>query len=366
MRRIPELDALRGLATLAIIFYHLWFINISILGTAVDLFFVLSGYLITSIILANAGAPRFLRTFYARRFLRIWPIYYLTLLLLILFNSLSKAPNSTDGLLLHVFYLQRLPLYWSSHEPSFLPAFQHTWTLAIEEQFYLLWPLAIVLCGRRGVVPLSLGVIIASVASRASGLAPWLLLSHGDGLALGGLLAASLQHSAGELLQNRRHGIRFALLMFAATVALVASELVGRNLSAGALDRLASSLRLLFINLVYCGLVGFAVSASGRRELSWLRAPLLRELGAISYGLYLYHHIVFHYLSDITVPGGRFGSFCFDFMKIIICIALAIASWRLVERPILELKKRFRYSDEERTSVGIDRFGQPIPLNPAT
>ena len=80
MRRIKELDSIRGLAALAIVFFHLWRHALSILGTAVDLFFVLSGYLITTIILTNALNDHFLFSFYMRRGLRIWPIYYLTLL----------------------------------------------------------------------------------------------------------------------------------------------------------------------------------------------------------------------------------------------------------------------------------------------
>ena len=86
-------------------------------------------------------------------------------------------------------YTQNVPLYWSSTAPQFASYLMHTWSLAIEEQFYLIWPLLICLVGRRGVVPLSLALLFASVWARAHGFHWWLLLARGDGLAMGSLLA---------------------------------------------------------------------------------------------------------------------------------------------------------------------------------
>src|SRR5271165_6650284 len=98
MQRVQEFDSIRGLASLAIVVYHLWLSNIGLLGAAVDLFFVLSGFLITSILLTHVMSHRFLLSFYARRALRIWPIYYLSLLILVLLHPLMPGPGSLDGL----------------------------------------------------------------------------------------------------------------------------------------------------------------------------------------------------------------------------------------------------------------------------
>ena len=91
MQRVKELDSIRGLAALTIVIYHLWFPAVGVFGLAVDLFFVLSGYLITTIILDNALTEGFLFSFYVRRSLRIWPVYYLTLAAVVLMQRISSG-----------------------------------------------------------------------------------------------------------------------------------------------------------------------------------------------------------------------------------------------------------------------------------
>lgn len=107
MRRIPELDGLRGLAALLVVGQHFWPDTFCFGWAAVDLFFVLSGYLITNVILDNGGGPGFLLKFYARRNLRIWPIYYLTILTMVTCThpELGAVPY-------HLFYLQNIPSNW--------------------------------------------------------------------------------------------------------------------------------------------------------------------------------------------------------------------------------------------------------------
>ncbi len=180
-QRILELDALRGLACLAIFIHHLAPHRFPWGWAAVDLFFVLSGFLITSIILNSFHERRFLGHFYMRRGLRIWPIYFLTVLLLAAATPILPRPYDSYGLPYLLTYTQNVPLYWSYKAPQFTSYLMHTWSLAIEEQFYLIWPLLVCLVGRRGVVPLSLALLFASVWARAHGFHWWLLLRAATG-----------------------------------------------------------------------------------------------------------------------------------------------------------------------------------------
>jgi peptidoglycan/LPS O-acetylase OafA/YrhL len=340
MRRIAELDALRGLAALAIVVYHLWLINYPMLGTAVDLFFVLSGYLITGILLRNSEQGfAALGPFYARRALRIWPIYYLSLLAVVAVSLAWPSPPLA-GLPLYLTYTQKITLYWSSQEPSFITAFRHTWTLAIEEQFYLIWPAVVLLCNGKRLAPICVGVAVTSFAARAFGWSPFILLARADGLACGAFLAVTLRDAS-----RRGRPIEGKLVMAtAAAICLLAvSKFGGRALiGAGKSGDVLRSFDLMMMNVAYAGLTGMVVLGAGGRNLAALRLTPLCFLGQISYGLYLYHHIVFTAVDRLGVAWwGRLGS---DFLKLAVSFGLAIVSWYFVEKPILALKDRFAYA----------------------
>ena len=141
------------------------------------------------------GEDRFLLNFYARRSLRIWPIYYLALFALVAINLAAMSPPySIQGLPYFLGYMQYLPYYWGEPQPSFLaPGWVgHTWTLAVEEQFYLIWPALILVFGRQGVPLICLAVISIAMAARGHHFKPQLLLTQCDSLALGSLLAWAL------------------------------------------------------------------------------------------------------------------------------------------------------------------------------
>jgi hypothetical protein len=123
--RLLELDGLRGLACLVILVYHFRPPLVPYGWAAVDLFFVLSGYLITSILIRNEGSPRLLRNFYVRRGLRIWPIYYVTILALAIAGPWLPRPTNCAGLGYYLTYTQNLPLYWSGRVPPFSPYAAH-------------------------------------------------------------------------------------------------------------------------------------------------------------------------------------------------------------------------------------------------
>ena len=354
MKRIPELDALRGLAALVIVAYHLWLIKYPIAGTAVDLFFVMSGYLITSIILDQHADPGFLRTFYIRRSLRIWPIYYLALVATLVLCAGFASPISWDGVIYAITYTQHIQDYTFTPVVQFSEAFRHTWTLAIEEQFYLIWPLVVVLGGRKAVTPTALAFIGAAVFSRGIGFAPWILLTRGDGLALGGLLSVILRPEAGQL--RPRIAPRSALV--AAAILALVLRAVGTLRPGGMTVEWGFSLKMVSINLAYFSIIGGVVLYAGSKALIPLRNPALVYLGSLSYGIYLYHHIVFYFI-DLAGPSHRWLA---DSLKIVLSFGLAALSWRYVEKPILSLKSRFDYGASS-TRLRATRTASNIPLS---
>src|SRR5207244_4564952 len=155
MKEIPELDSVRGLAAAGIVLYHAFPFVFFLGWSCVDLFFVLSGYLITTIIIEHHRAPGFLRAFYARRALRIWPVYFLVLAGCLVMNRLSRQgyPAGTLGTVQHLTFTQNIQGIWGGSVPAYVYAIGPSWSVAIEEQFYLLWPLLLVAMGRRAVLP---------------------------------------------------------------------------------------------------------------------------------------------------------------------------------------------------------------------
>lgn len=347
MRRIPELDALRGLAAVTIVAYHLWFLRYGALGTAVDLFFVLSGYLITTIILGQLDRAGFLATFYARRSLRILPIYYLSLLSFLAVQLAVEHPPRLGAFPYFLTYTQFLPNYWFAVHPPIAEGFNHTWSLAVEEQYYLIWPTALLLLGRRSLVPLAVALVGLAVGARIAGFSIWILMTRCDGLALGGLLAALL----GARESGRASSGMVGRVLVGVGLASVA-YLARGNALLGALAAtwpglghppVGISLRMLAINAMYASLIGLAVLHSGRPWLAPLRDRRLMGLGQLSYGIYLYHGMAFVAVDGLAGRLGVAGGPAVDAVKLAASFGLAGASWRLVERPLLALKGRFDY-----------------------
>jgi peptidoglycan/LPS O-acetylase OafA/YrhL len=336
MRRIPELDSLRGIAALSVLLYHFWPEFFPLGWSAVDLFFCLSGYLITSIILANLGTERFTINFYARRSLRIWPIYYLTLIAVIVVSRFQATPLPLDGLPYYLTYTQNIQYYWFAVPPPFPFAMNHTWTLALEEQFYLIWPALVSVASRRGIVLLSSALVMMSFWARLVGFNSWILLARCDGFALGGLLAAM------PLCRSVR-----IVPYFCAMVFISLSVIVGITLPRGITSPIAPldypAWEILAVNLFYAGILGLTVIATGSPVLAALRARPLRYLGQISYGLYLYHPLVEIYGEAVRQRGGLGDAWWWKFASLVVCLLGASLSWRLIESPILGLKHHFEY-----------------------
>jgi peptidoglycan/LPS O-acetylase OafA/YrhL len=342
MKRILEFDALRGVAAMAIVVNHIWFPDFVPMTTGVYLFFILSGYLITSIILKNLDGPNFLAAFFGRRSLRIWPIYYLALAVVVGFNVVSPRPERLDALPYFLTYTQNIQEYWFGGEIPFIHGFQHTWTLAIEEQFYLVWPLLIVGLGRRAVLPMSIALVAISIVARGLGFGQWILLTQADGFGLGGLLAVAFADSARLDRSWSRYRVGFAV----SGIAAAGFAAVGPKLLAtiGIGSRLwSASFKLFAINVVFFSVVGLVSRYSGHRLLKPLRARLLVYLGQISYGIYLYHYILLCAIRTLLDHAGLGRPWWSDLGIFAATLGISALSWAYVERPILKLKDRFAY-----------------------
>ena len=350
MKHIPALDGLRAIAVLMVLLTHFWgdpaqypLLNrLAAAGWAgVDLFFVLSGFLITSILLASKERPHYYRNFYARRTLRIFPLYYLVLaVVLIALPFVSSLPTQvTADRWLYFAYLSNVALAIGGWQLFMIDI---TWSLAIEEQFYLGWPSVVrVLTKSRLVVVCAVLVVLAPIARLvAFDALGWRWIHMGtpfrlDAFAVGGLLA----------LLPVSHRVAAALFGFGGLTLL----------TLGLSGQLARDSFLV-------GTVGYSLTAltSGAAlklatATRWLAWRPLRRIGEVSYGMYLLHPLC---LVGLSVA---FGLIEADIMKLtgwplpdaVLGLLLASAGvyvvaaicYRVYETPFLRLK---RYFETER------------------
>ena len=339
--QLPELDGLRGLAVLGVIFYHCsprllgtWVHYASLWGWAgVNLFFVLSGFLITSILLQSLGKPRYFRNFYGRRALRILPVYVLVLVVVYLSAPWFIGPTITEAVkaapwLAYIFFVQNL------FHLALPPAIGPTWSLAIEQQYYLLWAPLVRFTGRAWMLTaILLCALVASPLLRLANyhwLNPTHTLIHLDGIAWGSLLALGLF----TLPLSRRAWLWIGLAGLVLGIAAAATI-------AGGTSFLDSALAVGF-----AGAVLASIAATGARNPinAALRRGPLAFYGRISYGLYMIHISVFIYFGwfDLRMdPYGIPGNLAVVAFRLGASTLAAAALWYGFESQILKLKKYF-------------------------
>lgn len=338
---IPELQGLRGLAVLSVVIYHChprlagtWIAYASLWGWAgVNLFFVLSGFLITSILLEARGKPRYFRNFYARRALRIWPMYVLVLVVVYLNAPWFIGPTILAAIkaapwLAYIFFVQNL------FHLTLPPALGPTWSLAIEEQYYFLWaPLVRFLRWPWALAIVLTAALIASPLLRMSHWS-WITtthtLTHLDGIALGSLLALGMHTVA----LSRRVWLGIGLAAMPVGIWAAATVAAGTAF-------LDSALAVAFAG----ALLASIASTGARNPLNAsLRSGPLAFYGRISYGLYMTHIAVFIYFGWFDARMDRYGTvgnLAVVAFRLIACTAVATALWYGFESQILKLKRFF-------------------------
>lgn len=338
---IPELQGLRGLAVLGVVLYHChprlqgtWLYYGSLWGWAgVNLFFVLSGFLITSILLEARDKEKYFRNFYARRALRIWPVYLLVLIVCYANAPWFLGPSVWDAVRTAPWWAYLLFLQNLFHL-ALPPAISQTWSLAIEEQYYFLWAPIVRFVRRPSLLAsLLIAVLVACPLIRMHHfwwLNPTHTLIHLDGIALGSLLALGLY----TLPLARRTWMILALagLIFGAIATFTV---------AGGTAFLDSALAIAFSGAV---LFSLATTGSKSRLHTVLARGPLAFYGRISYGLYMIHIGVFIYFGwfDLRMdPYGIPGNLAVVAFRLAASTLFATLLWYGFESQILKLKRHF-------------------------
>jgi peptidoglycan/LPS O-acetylase OafA/YrhL len=354
--RIAELDGLRGCACLLVVIGHYFgevahgarFLCLEWVG--VDLFFCLSGFLIGGILLDNRQSPTYFGTFYIRRGFRIFPIYYLAVTLVLLalprFSGLTE-PAALPGI--YYGYVQNFVMSFTGVEvPHWL---MPTWTLCVEEQFYLLLPVILFVTPRRWLAPI-LVLLIASaslfrlglVLMSANKLALFMLLPTEWDLLFVGVLGAYAQRIPAwwaRLNDNDRRLLKIAVFAGLTAVLLLATgdALLGVR-SFDVMGRLALATALT-------GLVLLLVA--GSPEGARFRSPVLRLFGQISYGLYLIHQPVAGILHGAILSSrpdiGTLPQIAVTIGAFAVSVGIAYLSWTFFESPLIRLGHHWRYRE---------------------
>jgi peptidoglycan/LPS O-acetylase OafA/YrhL len=381
---IAALDGVRGLAIALVLMQHLGggrqshLLAVRLIAdamrlgwTGVSLFFVLSGFLITGILWDSIGKPAWWRRFYARRSLRIFPLYFAALAYSAVIGRIWQ-PDLLHRLWVYVLYLQNILPFLSVAEamPRNRVILDHFWSLAVEEQFYLVWPfILLLLYGRRvAAMRLCLLIWIASFALRL-GMAlhhfpePWLYrfpLSRAGELCMGGFLALSLRGTMEEAARILFWARRSFLPTTAALVALA----IFTHGDFSTANDFWTTAGIFLLPVLFASAIAVSLSPGLLQRVFTL--AFLRWLGKISYGVYVYHLLlrpVFIFAAAHLLPraGEMMQELAVSILSITGTLLIATLSFSAFERPLLRLKRRFPIRMQPAESIPwVDPRSSPL------
>lgn len=376
---IPILDALRGIAILLVLVFHFCeglgqlnrvenaFYGLLRVGwIGVDLFFVLSGFLIIGILVDTRDTPRRMFKFYARRTLRIFPLYYAVLVVAFVVLPLVapvatafhvSGRQHTFGGLLSADAQHNQIWFWTytsnilaAIRPSGMGTYGHFWSLAVEEQFYLICPIliynlslsrALALCRYCIVAALGLRIVILLAGGRDA--TNFLMPCRMDALAVGGYVA--LAWRMGRIDQTFiRNSRRVAI----GALSLLTILFLFRRFRLDATDPAIQSVGYSILAVFFGALVVLCVMG---QQFQWLNQTALRTFGKYSYAIYVMHRplhpVLFSLLGLSALTAGWSSQFLrlmpFLVLAPLACLLLGQVSWVLFERRFLALKKLYSY-----------------------
>jgi peptidoglycan/LPS O-acetylase OafA/YrhL len=334
----------------------------------VTVFFVLSGFLITRILLENRNEAEadnhsrsfILQNFYIRRVLRIFPAYYFTLFLVAIFHNRVNLPFPNKELVANLSYTSNFYVYRIQSWPPLTP---HFWSLAVEEQFYLVWPLIMLFTPKKYLLYLislfvGIGITSQCLASdpEFSYVLPQTCL---DALGLGGLLAWIVVYKPGRLSRT------YLLISIAAICSLLIMTLDWFGLE------FYHQWRILY-SIIGAWMTCYILVNQHNQTtiLTILNNSILIKIGKVSYGMYLYHVLFFYLFWSKTmelfyrfIPFIKTNYYPYLFFVMNGCLLyfLCWLSWTLLEKPILDLKRLFTYQDKtsrkQKAMLKIERAG---------
>ena len=368
-KHFPVLDGIRGLAIIAVLMRHIaivfvphgpvtrWFLPVLQFGTwGVDLFFVLSGFLITGILIDTRLAGNRASSFYGRRILRIFPIYYSMLAIMFIGQHLSgwiKTAANLQGMtdhLSYLFYFQNfIPLWHHGQYPeSVIGPF---WSLAVEEQFYLIWPLVVWSLAPKAIVKVCSAALFITLALRiilVTDLGPGIGVfaatpTRADGLFVGAALAAILA-IRGEFSKSLLIG-----LATAGTVALALVAVFSPVYTLWETGTLMAILGITGVALLSGALLVFCLRSKDSALSKVFQTNWLRSVGKYSYGMYVVHATIYRGVESFLAA--RFGvqfplrigyALLYSAVSIGLTYLLARLSFKYFESRFLSLKKYFQ------------------------
>lgn len=361
---IPALDGLRGMAILLVLLYHCFPFLITKPGwMGVDLFFVLSGFLITGILIDTRNEKGYYKNFIIRRILRIFPLYYLVLCMIFLAIPLLGLDhirgNDFD------FYQDHQSWFWL-YMQNWLYAIKgfpvnhalvHFWSLAVEEQFYVFWPLIIWIIPKKWLPSCILLFMGFSLLFRMRLGSLWGLvytypylstLSRMDALLIGALIAYLIRFQKPFLIKYTKIALILSVLGVVSGICWIRS---------------ANFLRLSsiynFIDLFFGCILIYSLSTNAHILSKLFRSSILRFLGKYSYGIYVYHYIFYemigmHVFKMSTIDGTPetqpINKIVFGVMIMGLSVGVSWISYQFWEKPFLSLKKYF-YSLPEKKVI---------------
>ena len=371
LERIPELDGIRGLAIILVLCTHIFkradiftgndFLlsvtkptNIGWIG--VDLFFVLSGFLITGILLKNREKPDYFKNFYVRRILRIFPLYYLLVGGLLLFlPALDHSAGQRTQAYWPVFMLyQQNWMYIFQPEPSVLLGL--TWSLAIEEQFYLIWPAIVYFLNKKALVIVSICIVIFSLATRIimaqlqTQIEPYFSITsffyystvtRFEGLALGALIAIAFNSDPMWKVRLSRFAWPVLVVFFGIFLVIVFPDFPNPKSNNMILAVWGFSLLAYSAGALIVLATTLPETAILRRIF---RNRIMTFFGRYSYSMYLIHLPLISILLELMWKTGR-QNFTMWLAYVVISFAgtilFSLLTWNLIEKHMLNLKQYF-------------------------
>lgn len=357
--RVPEFDGVRGLAALLVVYQHMFLMWIpapnsiifwlrtatSISQTGVVLFFVVSGFLIGGSLLRNRDATNYFQVFHARRVSRIFPPYYFLLavyFVILYITPIGNSPSFDSRRVPEWSYallVQNLPMAILGDSGG--PVMAITWSIALQEQFYLFVPFLIRFAPtHRHLLLLCLLAITGPVVRCVMPPAPTAVAIEA---LFSGVILAYAQINSPWIFSTKRW-LTFASALFFVSACGLAVTLAGKNLG---------PFREIVFTVFWTTFLWLVIGHSGKRWTAVFRTRLLREVGIISYGVYLFHTLIYHAIFLVVAgrePTSAAGSFglLLAILSFAATLVFASCSYHFVEQRFIRIGQRFKYSRKPR------------------